>query len=321
MNTPILRKALNCLTLSLLMATPATGLYAHSPHQEARRDSHADALSTGALSTDGESTLRLTPTLATQAGLTTAIAGAGTLQEQRKFHGQVTADPERVRDLSARFPGVVRAVKASVGAQVDAGDILATIEANDSLRSYDIASPIDGVVVARRANPGELTGDDPLLTIVDHRRLMVDIPVFPRDMKQLRPGQALLIRGGQSEAHSEIQALMPAAPDTAAARALAFLDNGNGEWSLGEWVDVQITVAEMPVPLMVDNRALHSVHESRVVFVQDGDRYGIRPLKLGRSDGRFSEVLAGLDAGERYVVENSYLLKAELEKSAAAHQH
>lgn len=303
------KKSLKFLSMSLLMALASTALHSHPQQQETRKDPH-----------DGESTLQLAPALAAQSGLTTAIAGAGTLQKQRKFYGQVTADPEQVRELSARFPGVIRSVKASVGAQVNAGDILATVEANESLRSYDIAAPISGVVVARRANPGEMTGDQPLFTIADHRRLMVSLPVFPLDMKQLRPGQPLLVRGGRSESRSEIQVLAPAT-GSAPASALASIDNSGTEWSPGEWVDAYVTVTEILVPLMVDNRALHSVHEQSVVFVQEGDSYGVRPLELGHSDDRFTEVLAGLEAGERYVVENSYLLKAELEKSAASHEH
>ena len=54
---------------------------------------------------------------------------------------------------------------------------------------------------------------------------------------------------------------------------------------------------------------------------EEGNVYEIRPLELGRSDGHFTEVLGGLNAGDIYVVENSYLLKADLEKSGASHDH
>jgi cobalt-zinc-cadmium efflux system membrane fusion protein len=47
----------------------------------------------------------------------------------------------------------------------------------------------------------------------------------------------------------------------------------------------------------------------------------MRPLRLGGSDGKFTEVVSGLNAGDWYVTENSYLIKAELEKSAASHDH
>jgi cobalt-zinc-cadmium efflux system membrane fusion protein len=46
-----------------------------------------------------------------------------------------------------------------------------------------------------------------------------------------------------------------------------------------------------------------------------------RPLELGANDENWVEVLDGLSAGENYVVENSYAVKAEIEKSGAAHSH
>ncbi|MDP2380154.1 MAG: heavy metal resistance protein CzcB, partial [Pseudohongiella sp.] len=39
------------------------------------------------------------------------------------------------------------------------------------------------------------------------------------------------------------------------------------------------------------------------------------------TDGEFVEVLSGLSAGESYVVDNSYLIKADIEKSGAEHAH
>ena len=47
----------------------------------------------------------------------------------------------------------------------------------------------------------------------------------------------------------------------------------------------------------------------------------MRSLELGRSDGVYSEVLSGLKAGDSYVVDNSYLIKADIEKAGASHDH
>ena len=57
------------------------------------------------------------------------------------------------------------------------------------------------------------------------------------------------------------------------------------------------------------------------MFIQVDDTYEIRPLELGTSDGTLTEVLEGLQAGDRYVVDNSYLIKADIEKSGASHDH
>lgn len=89
----------------------------------------------------------------------------------------------------------------------------------------------------------------------------------------------------------------------------------------GDLVVGQIDVEKIDVPLAVDNRALQDFRDWRVVFIKVGNTYEIRPLELGRSDGRLTEVLDGLNAGDHYVVENSYLIKADIEKSGASHDH
>jgi cobalt-zinc-cadmium efflux system membrane fusion protein len=44
-------------------------------------------------------------------------------------------------------------------------------------------------------------------------------------------------------------------------------------------------------------------------------------LELGARDGEHAEVLGGLAAGTPYVTEQSFLIKADIEKSAASHDH
>ena len=58
-----------------------------------------------------------------------------------------------------------------------------------------------------------------------------------------------------------------------------------------------------------------------VVYVREGDRYRERAVTLGRRDGRRVEVTAGLEAGENVVIAQSFLVKADIGKSAAAHEH
>jgi cobalt-zinc-cadmium efflux system membrane fusion protein len=86
-------------------------------------------------------------------------------------------------------------------------------------------------------------------------------------------------------------------------------------------VEGQVTVEDIPVPLLIDNRALQTFRDWQVVFIKVGDNYEIRPMTLGRTDGDFTEVLDGLQPGDEYVVAGSYLLKADLEKDGATHDH
>lgn len=268
-----------------------------------------------------EGRIQLGRELAQQAGLTTAVAGAGKLQQQLKLYGQLLPDPNQVRQLKARFPGVIRALKVRLGSQVSAGETLAIIEANESLRSYNITAPISGVVIERNGNEGEITGEQALFTIADYGQLSVNLPVFAQDASRVQLGQKLQIVSAGQTASGHIEALLPASPGSPILTARAALDNSHQQWTPGTWVDAAITLAEVPVALRVDNRALQGFRDWQVVFIQVGDIYEIRPLQLGQSDGQFSQVLGGLNVGDTYVVDNSYLLKADLEKSGASHDH
>jgi len=58
-----------------------------------------------------------------------------------------------------------------------------------------------------------------------------------------------------------------------------------------------------------------------VVFVREGIHYQALPVTLGARDREHVEILDGLLPGADVVTDNAYLLKADLEKSGAAHDH
>lgn len=268
-----------------------------------------------------EGRVQLSAALARQAGITTALAGPGTLREQLKAYGQLEPKPELVRQLKARYPGVVRSVQVSLGDNIKAGQTLATVEANESLRTYAITAPISGVLVAQSAREGELTGEQPLFRVADYRQLSLRLPVFPQTAAKLAVGQSVSVALGDETISISIKAVVPAGEGSPARLALADLPNIDGTLPPGNWVEASVDLAEHQVPLRVDNRALQGFRDWQVVFIQVGDTYEIRPVELGRRDSQFTEVLSGLNPGDRYVVGNSYLLKADLEKSGASHDH
>ena len=49
------------------------------------------------------------------------------------------------------------------------------------------------------------------------------------------------------------------------------------------------------------------------------DKLEARPVELGDSDQKFVEIRAGIAAGEKYVAENSFVVKAEMGKGEAEH--
>jgi cobalt-zinc-cadmium efflux system membrane fusion protein len=82
-----------------------------------------------------------------------------------------------------------------------------------------------------------------------------------------------------------------------------------------------VHIGSADVALAVRTEALQTFRDFSVVFAQVGETYEVRMLELGRRDARHAEVLGGLKPGTRYVTANSFLVKADIEKSGASHDH
>ncbi|MGB4344201.1 MAG: efflux transporter periplasmic adaptor subunit, partial [Moraxellaceae bacterium] len=67
--------------------------------------------------------------------------------------------------------------------------------------------------------------------------------------------------------------------------------------------------------------ALQTLEGKTVVFVADADGLEPREVTLGRRSAGRVEVLAGFKAGERFAATGSFVLKAELQKGEAEHEH
>jgi cobalt-zinc-cadmium efflux system membrane fusion protein len=238
--------------------------------------------------------------------------------------GRVVLNGDRYAEVKARFPGPVQSVHVNLGDTVRSGQTLAVVENRDSLRSYAVTAPINGVVLARHTNAGDVAGDEPLFEIADLSELWLEVHAFGEDAARLRSGQVVRLESaaGGAAVETTLQRVLPlasATSQTVVARAL--LPNTQGEWRPGMAVNAQVTLAERQVPLAVKTAGLQRFRDFTVVFAQVGDTYEVRMLELGERDGEWVEVLGGLDPGTPYVVEQSFLIKADIEKSGASHDH
>lgn len=262
--------------------------------------------------------------IAEAAGIQTELAGPATLTETVTLYGQIAAHPERQRAVTARFPGLIRSVGQQLGDVVKAGETLATIESNDSLQTYAVTAPLAGVVTQRDANPGEQSGMRTLFTITDTSAVIAELSVFPRDRARVRPGAAVKLKlaDGDAEITGQIARVDGQAAGNQAVQARVRIESPDGRLVPGSFVTGEVAIAERPVPLAVKTSALQTFRDATVVYAQVGETYEVRPLELGAGpQGEWVEVLGGLAPGTRYVTGNSYLIKADIEKSGASHDH
>jgi cobalt-zinc-cadmium efflux system membrane fusion protein len=261
--------------------------------------------------------------VARAAGVGLGLAGPGTIADELVLYGAITADATRVRTVHARFAGVIRSVSRNVGDAVRAGDALATIESNESLQTYTVTAPIAGTVTARHAAAGEQTDAEALFDIADFSSVWAELDVFARDRPRLATGLPVTVTADTgTSATGSVDYLAPVgnrASQSVTARVV--LDNADARWTPGQFVEGHVTIRTTPVELAVPLSALQRFRDFEVVFAHVGDTYEVRMLELGRRDARFVEVLGGLAPGTEYVTDNSYLIKADIEKAGASHDH
>jgi len=272
-----------------------------------------------------EMQVTITADAATRAGVVAEVAGPATLDETLSVYGQVKLNANQVARAVPRFGGIIREARKALGDSVKAGEVVAVLETNQSLATIEVKAPIAGIIVDRDVNAGETVTDGAVLyTIADLSDVWVDLNVPKRDQARVKVGQSAVIHADDTGTDatgtvSWISPISSAEAQTLVARVV--LSNADQRWRPGLFVKAKITLAQESVPVAVKESALQTLFDFTVVFSQHDDLYQARPLELGRRGGGFVEVLKGLKAGERYVTENSFLIKADIGKSGAAHDH
>lgn len=258
---------------------------------------------------------------AARMGVATDVASSSQISRTLLVYGKTVPDPQLVSHVTARYPGLIRRIAPRLGDTVNAGDVIAVIEANNSLQEYQIRAPLSGTVIDKHANPGELVTDQPLLTIANYDSLWVDLTLFPGDFQHIAIDMPVTITTDFLEAESSISYLNPSKGNSPTVVARVPLPNPDRHWIPGLLVEARILIERDTVAVAVKNSALQEFENAPVVFVQEGDTYSARPVTIGRADETWTEIQSGLNVGERYVVENSYLIKADLQKEGTEHSH
>lgn len=302
-------KNLFILILCAVLISPA---YASDEHGHA--DEHEEA---------GDRTT-IDPESAKAMKIGTDIAGPGKVHQTISLTGKITLNKNRVAQVRARFPGLVRDVRSNIGDAVKKGQTLAIVESNESLQAYPVTSPLDGVILGRNTNVGDTAETEPMFVVADLKKLWAEFFIFSRDLNSIKQGQAIRIRSltDDTEAEAQLTTLLPtteSSSQTVVARVE--LNNDEDKWRAGMTVRGDVVLSEREVPLAVKTSAIQRQESSQVVYVRTGNDYEMRKVEVGQSDREWTEILNGLQDGETYVSENSFIVKADIAKSEAEHEH
>jgi cobalt-zinc-cadmium efflux system membrane fusion protein len=309
-----IRHSLILVTLALTLSACGGDPGSHADHGHAHddhahdghgHDDHADH------DHAEESETRISLEMAKANNIATAVVASGTIRETLTLTGRTEPNAERVRVVRARYPGTVKA-----------GQTLARIESDDSLQTYAVTAPIGGTVVKRSTNPGESSGTEALFEIIDSKTLWANLAAFPSDRNRLKSGQRVDVTAADGSAQYQGTISLIASSLTGPTSIVrVVIDNSDARWTPGQFLNAEVTINEKPAAITVPVTALQNMRGRDVVFLVDGNRYQAQPVTTGRRDSQSVEITSGLSIGARIVTRNSFLIKADIEKSGAAHDH
>ncbi|HIF60291.1 MAG TPA: efflux RND transporter periplasmic adaptor subunit [Micavibrio sp.] len=271
-----------------------------------------------------EGKVEITPDAAKLTGVQFKQAGPDTVAMTTPLTGRIVLNENKTANVRARFPGIVKAVHVNLGDSVEKGQKLATVESNESLNAYIVYAPMDGVILKRETNIGDVTNGKELFVIADLSTVWAKYHIFPRDVPMIKKGQKVDIHtlDEKNRQNAEISMLFPTTDALSqTVIAIAELSNESGVWRPGMTIEGDIKVGEKQAAIAVPRSALQFIEEQQVIFIKEGNTYEPRPVKIGMTGTENVEITSGLKIGETYVSAGSFVIKADILKGTAAHEH
>jgi cobalt-zinc-cadmium efflux system membrane fusion protein len=273
---------------------------------------------------DHDEGVKLTDAQVAAAGIELLPAGPRELREVLRLNGIIQPNQEALVKVTPRFPGVVRNMRKRLGDKVKRDEVLATVESNQSLTTYELKAPIDGTVIDRDGTLGEFASEArPLFTLADLSTMWIDFAVYRRDFNRVRVGDrvSINVEDGGPPIEARIDYVSPlGASDTQSSIARAVVAN-DGRLRPGLFIDGRVVLSARPVDVAIKTSAIQTLEGKTVVFVREGDTFTVREVELGGRDADWAEVKFGLLDGDVYAAKNSFVIKAEIGKASAAHEH
>ncbi len=298
----------NCILAGAIALLLGTSLFTSCSRSERETDEHA-------ADQPKKKVIEVSDEARKKSGIRIEVSGPAVLKKTLKLNGKIGPNEERMAHVSPRFPGVVKTITKRLGDGVKNGEALAVIESNESLQPYDVKSEIDGTIIKKDIALGEFVDTSRTIFIVaDLSTVWVDFSVYRHESESLQVGQKVLIQPSESgdKIESTISYISPfGLENTQTTMARAVVPNANGQLRPGLFVEGNVVLEEVPVPIAVKASALQTMDEKPVVFIEVAKSFEAREIEIGERDDEYVQIKSGVAAGEKYVAENSFALKSE----------
>ena len=258
-------------------------------------------------------------------GIVLDKVGSKEIQMHTDLTGEVVPDPDQLAHIVPRFTGIVKSVYKKIGDNVKKGEVIAVIESNESLVTYNVESSIDGVVLNLHLTPGDLIGDDNhVVTIANLNSVWAELNVYQNDLQKIKIGQwvDIYVNKLEKSVKGKIFYISPTVDEhTRTATARVSLNNSRGYWKPGMFVNSRVSTNSVKVKKAVTLNSIQNYEGQKVVFVKMDDGFVPQPVTLGRTNSTYVEIVSGLSEGQTYIAEGAFVIKSELLKESFGGGH
>ncbi len=274
---------------------------------------------------DHEELVIFTPVEIEEFGIQITEAGPGRITLTRSLPGEVQVNDNRLAHIGPRYEGIVTKVNATVGDAVKEGQILAVVESDGTLATYELKTFISGTIIEKHMTLGEpVSRENAGFVVADLSTVWIDITVYQRDLDLITVGKEATFRtSSQDRTYSgKISYITPVVDKhTRTATARMVVSNPDGYWKPGMFIMTEVVTEKIDAAVVVPATAVHTMENSPVIFVETGEGFHPQHVTIGRKGSTQLEILSGLEIGERYVSVGGFVMKAELGKDSLGEGH
>jgi len=238
-------------------------------------------------------------------------ARAAYARETRLYEAKVTArqDWEAARAVVLKSEAALRAAQAQVAAAGSPG----------TSGRITVRAPIAGTVTSLAAAPGAVLAQGaPIAQLANDERIEIVFDAPAATSRAIRIGSVIRASLASGEAVSAVvTAMAPGAEGGGVhirARPVGFVPPA------GTPLSGRVTLGGQG-GLSVPTEAVQTLEGRKVVFVSEARGFRAQPVQTGAVGGDRTEILSGLTIGQRIAGKGAFLLKAELSRGEAEHEH
>jgi cobalt-zinc-cadmium efflux system membrane fusion protein len=191
-----------------------------------------------------------------------------------------------------------------------------TLIENPTSPEVPLLAPIDGEAVERLCSPGQVlqAGQTQCFTISNMSTVWIMANVYENQLAFVHVGDPVTVK---TDAYSDVFngriSFMGAALDPTSRTLQARIDtkNPNGRLKKDMYVTATVVAGKITNALLVpDSAVLRNAENEPFVYVAAGnDQFTRRPVKLGESSNGKTEIVSGLQAGDRVAGDGSLFLQ------------